>query len=73
MPVVSALKNCYVWGFLEVPADILDHCWIQVAASILKPPHETAATASKVKQLQIYNGHVHATAILQRTQLSVRV
>ena len=30
-PVVSALKNCYVRGFLEVPSDILYHFWIQVA------------------------------------------
>jgi hypothetical protein len=28
-PVVSALKNHYIWGFLEAPADILNHSWIQ--------------------------------------------
>jgi hypothetical protein len=33
----------------EVPTDILNHFWIQVAVSILKPPHggfrsETAVT-----------------------------
>ena len=37
-PVVSALKNCYVRGFLEVPSDILYHFWIQVADLPLKPP-----------------------------------
>jgi hypothetical protein len=30
-PIVSALKNYYVWSFLEVPADILNHFWVQVA------------------------------------------
>jgi hypothetical protein len=48
-PVVSALKNYYIESFLEVPADILNHFWIQVAVSLLKPPHggfriETAVT-----------------------------
>jgi hypothetical protein len=48
-PVVSALKNYYTQIFLEVPADILNHFWIQIAVSILKPPHggfrsETAVT-----------------------------
>ena len=37
-PVVSALKNCYVSSFLEVPSDILYHFWIQVADLPLKPP-----------------------------------
>jgi len=37
-PVVSALKNCYVRGFLEVLSDILYHFWIQVAVLPLKPP-----------------------------------
>jgi hypothetical protein len=32
-PVVSALKNYYIQKFLEVPADILNHFWIQVAVS----------------------------------------
>jgi hypothetical protein len=48
-PIVSALKNYYRLGFLEVPTDILNHFWIQVAVSHLKPPHggfrsETAVT-----------------------------
>ena len=29
-PIVSASKNYYVPGFLEVPTDILNHFWIQV-------------------------------------------
>ena len=37
-PIVSALKSYYRWGFLEVPTDILNHFWIQVAVSLLKPP-----------------------------------
>ena len=37
-PVVSALKNCYMSSFLEVPSDILYHFWIQVADLPLKPP-----------------------------------
>jgi hypothetical protein len=37
-PVVSALNNCYMRGFLEVPSDILHHFWIQVAVLPLKPP-----------------------------------
>jgi hypothetical protein len=36
-PIVSALKNYYRWGFLEVPTDILNHFWIQVTS-------ETAVT-----------------------------
>jgi hypothetical protein len=49
--VAFALKNYYTQGFLEVPADILNHFWIQiqVVVSLLKPPHggfkiETAVT-----------------------------
>jgi hypothetical protein len=38
-PIVFALKNYYRWSFLEVPADILNHFWIQVAVLLLKPPH----------------------------------
>jgi hypothetical protein len=30
-PVVSALKNYCIWGFLEVQTNILYHFWIQVA------------------------------------------
>jgi hypothetical protein len=46
-PIVSALKKTK--SFLEVPTDILNHFWIQVADSLLKPPHgsfrsETAVT-----------------------------
>jgi hypothetical protein len=39
--IVSALKNHYAWGFLEVPTDILNHFLIQVAVtvvSLLKRP-----------------------------------
>ena len=48
-PIVSALKNYYVWGFLEVPTDFIKCFWIQVTVSLLKPPHggfrsETAVT-----------------------------
>jgi hypothetical protein len=48
-PVVSAWKNYYIWSFLEVPTDFLKYIWVQVAASLLKPPHggfrsETAVT-----------------------------
>jgi hypothetical protein len=48
-PVVSALKNYYVWSFLDVSTDILNHFWIQVALSLLKQTHggfriETAVT-----------------------------
>jgi hypothetical protein len=43
------LENYYTWSFLEVPADFLNHFWIQAAVSELKPPHggfriETAVT-----------------------------
>jgi hypothetical protein len=39
-PVVSAWKNYYIQGFLEVPMDFLNHFWIQMAVSLLnlKPP-----------------------------------
>ena len=48
-PIVSALKNYYRQSFLEAPTDFLNHFWIQVAVSLLKPPHggfrsKTAAT-----------------------------
>jgi hypothetical protein len=48
-PVVSALKNYYIQGFLKVPTDVLNHLWIQLEISLLKPPHggfriETAVT-----------------------------
>ena len=43
-PIASALKNYYIQSFLEleVPTDILNHFWIQVVVSFLKPS-ETAA------------------------------
>jgi hypothetical protein len=37
-PIVSALKNYYRQGFLEVPTDFLSHFWIQVAVSEFKRP-----------------------------------
>jgi hypothetical protein len=48
-PIVSALKNYYISRFLEGPTDFFNHFWIQVAVSLLKPPHggfrsETAVT-----------------------------
>jgi hypothetical protein len=48
-PIVSALKNYYIWSFLEVPTDFLKCFWIQVAVLLLKLPHggfrsETAVT-----------------------------
>jgi hypothetical protein len=48
-PAVSALKNYYRWSFLEVPTDILNHFWIQVAVSILKPPHGGFRSETAVK------------------------
>jgi hypothetical protein len=37
-PVVSALKKYYIWSFLEVPADFLNHFWIEVVFSEVKRP-----------------------------------
>jgi hypothetical protein len=37
-PIVSALKNYYRQGFLEVPTDFFNHFWIQVAVSKVKRP-----------------------------------
>ena len=47
--IVPALKNYYMQSFLEVPTGVLNHFWIQVTISLLKPPHggfrsETAVT-----------------------------
>jgi hypothetical protein len=38
-PIVPALKNYYIESFLEVPTGVLNHFWILVAVSLLKPPH----------------------------------
>jgi hypothetical protein len=43
------LINCYTYSFLEAPTGFFNHFWIQVAISLLKPPHggfrsETAVT-----------------------------
>jgi hypothetical protein len=42
-PIVPALKKYYrytgIQSFLEAPTDFLKCFWIQVAVSILKPPH----------------------------------
>jgi hypothetical protein len=35
---VSALENCYVYSFLEVPADILNHFWVKAAVLEAKWP-----------------------------------
>jgi hypothetical protein len=53
-PIVSALKNYYRLSFLEVPTDILNHFWIQVTVSLLKP----RTAVSELKRLQIYNGYM---------------
>jgi hypothetical protein len=37
-PIAFALENYYIWSFLGVPADILNHFWIQVAVLLLKLP-----------------------------------
>ena len=68
MTVVSALKNCHIWSFPEVPMDFLNHFWIQVAVSEVK---RRCVAVSEVKRLKIYNGCV--TEIHQRTKVSVRV
>jgi hypothetical protein len=54
MPIVSALKNYYIYSFLEVPADILNHFWLLGPGG--RFASETAArrnyiTASEVKRL----------------------
>jgi hypothetical protein len=51
-PVASALKNCYIQSFLEAPADISNHFWVQVAVSEAKRPLPYAAV-SEVELLQI--------------------
>jgi hypothetical protein len=38
-PIASALKKYYVRSFLGFPTDFLNHFRIQVAVSLLKPPH----------------------------------
>jgi hypothetical protein len=53
-----------VWGFLEVPTDILNRFWIQVAVLLPKPPHggfrsETVVT----QQFQKRNGYKFITVI----------
>jgi hypothetical protein len=37
IPTVSALKNYYTWSLLQVLTDFINHFWIQVAVSLLKP------------------------------------
>ena len=79
-PVVSVLKNYCVWSFLEVPTDIFNHFWIQIAVSILKPPkcYITVIDSSRLcvtaflqwKKCPFgYNGHVTAMAAGQRQRL----
>jgi hypothetical protein len=47
-PIASALKNYYVQSFQEAPTDFLiKYFWIQVAVSLLKPPH---GAVSEVKR-----------------------
>ena len=54
-PVVSALKNYYIQGFLEVPTDFLNHFWIQVAVSEAKRPLRNHFGNEKVKK---FNGYM---------------
>ena len=68
-PIVSALKNYYRWGFLEVPTDILNNFWIQVAVSEVKRPLHGRFGSETDKNLTA----IYLTDIPQRTQVSVRV
>jgi hypothetical protein len=45
------LINYYIWSFLEVTTDIVNHFWIQVqvAVSLLKPPHGGFGIETAVK------------------------
>jgi hypothetical protein len=58
---VSTLKNCCVLSFLEAQTDILNYFRIQVAVSLLKPPHrsfriETTVAPSGAVSLQEHGG-----------------
>jgi hypothetical protein len=52
-PIISALKNYYIYSFLEVPADILNHFWIQVAVSLVKRPLRRRFGSEMVTHLPI--------------------
>jgi len=62
--VPRARATCTAHIYSTVPTDILNHFWIQVAVSLLKPPHggfrsETAVT----KPFRKWNGYKFITAI----------
>jgi hypothetical protein len=78
MPVVSALKNCYIQSLLEVLTDFLNCFWIQMAASLLKPPNggfrsETAVTQRFRKCIGQNLTAINLTDVPQRMQVPVRV
>jgi hypothetical protein len=50
-PVVSASKNHYMQRFLEASADSFTALLVQVAVSILKPPHGGFRSETAVAQL----------------------
>jgi hypothetical protein len=57
-------RSFLLYCTIEAPADILNNFWIQVAISLLKPPHggfgsETAITGTK--PLQKTNGYKFIT------------
>jgi hypothetical protein len=45
-------------SFLEVPADILKHFWVQVAVSLLKLPYGGFRIEIAARRLQIYNSYM---------------
>jgi hypothetical protein len=56
-------------SFLEVPAGILNHFWIQVAVSEAKRPLRNCFRIEAVTNLEL----LYATAIPQPTQVPARV
>jgi hypothetical protein len=63
MSIVSALKNHYMWGFLEAPVGVLNRFWVQVAVSLLKPAARRLqkrngryVAISEMKRLKNYSG-----------------
>jgi hypothetical protein len=70
------LENYHIWGFLEVPAGILNHFWIQVPVSLLKPPRNGYKFMTVICNAHSptdttfgCNGHVTAMAVGQRQRL----
>jgi hypothetical protein len=71
---------------VEVPTDILNHFWIQVAVLLLNPPHGArrvqkrngryvTVSVSEAKRLKTYNGYIYTVCNgrPQWTQVPVRV